>query len=1596
MKKLQPGGTIDAATFDKQLDEELRKFNLKSKDERKVRDALVSLRDHMSTPEGKKFSMDRVAQRYTISGEGAEKFTGSPDEVRSNWFTGKLKIKDDQDAMSVAATIYDNVINSTKNTSASGTTTGGSTPTTETPSGGVVRSWELSDYMLNKRYGTSDNYGHQRMKWTTDDLVKENTMTAAVEIADLYNQDLSKNPAGEDKELSAKIQAAKQAALNKDWGAFEKASHALGWNYSSLFLSDSEKNAHKQKTDAEAAAMQEKVELDNKTNAFNSYKQAGLNQQVADALYSSGYTQSAKSWSDDPNMDWLSGLIQQNKVSVWHNPETGKYIAIKDGKSWNSGVTDRFSKGFGYTWSHGQDGSLTFYNPSEIKQNAGFKPSADLFADYDNKGRELRHNLEGVKVYGYSSGEGNNYSRDIIGNRDMLSKLRVTQGDKTFWVARGKDNKYYKADGNPFDINITGYGDIALVTTATKDLFPNINYQNKSKWGSDKTRTALEELSRLRRNDGSFSDVGGTYDNHARHLAWALTNDPKVSQDAKLSGEIRDILTAYDNAKGSPVKAKLGTKIQKFQGGAAFQAKVEAARKAKKESAEQPKKPVRDLTGTIKGMSGLEKTLAAAEVAGDVAGFVPGAVGAGGATVSFLAGIARDAVNGDGKTDWGKHLMNLGFIGASAFGLGGTKAALKGLGVAAKATDKVIDVGKAVDKLDSVVKTANAAEKAGAITKAKKLESFEVFKNLSDDVKKVNNVLGDKTTKISRDAFEKLVRDSGRSANEVTSLMGSFDRVITASKVPLSVSGQITSHGINLGKSVGKSIINPPKWVGKTLQIGTAAGGASGALGVAQDMKGEDGKVSLSNIGNVKVDNFQRALMGAASAKHLGTDFLNTKALKRISPKSVSSLNKVKIGDTEYDIDPIKVNKWNPLKKKAAEAERTAKWKKQVADAKNAPLTAEETRQIEKLSDKDFKYSIEKGELDFDPNVIKGEPTAWNMYLHNRASKILNKNNYTIPVKNSTATSTEVKTEKPEIKPGRKSKKVVAQTPEQKLEKLNNRLKIQERNLAKDQEWLNLRTKRAKGYDSVAKRASNLEKLIKQTKRNISAKKFGGLILKAESGINTKKVFDSNKTYKINPTEQGKLPYSPIKTNGSDWRFDTKGEYTPTYLRAIGGLNDIWWNENKTKLNDLVKDKGVTLNTLADFKRLATDKLPGRIHDFTLNKDNLALPKSLVNTHFNPTSIDASKITFSKMSPSTIELGGTRVNGTDGVWSAIKKGFDTDQGKAALKNLPELGANIAAWATTNAANRKAATSQRQAIIDGMYTIPYLRHQYFRTSTPYTLLGEKQAGNIQAGARRIASNVADLDKSIAIQLSGNMQANEAKIKGQQADLEHVEKIRNAQDQSNMQVDQANTNTLGQNRAQVATAAKNLHLINSNETLQQATNNVNMIMAANKWRKDVGTETDRNKLFNLYNDPQYKTFMDNYVAHDESAIKLKENWEKNWKPKYSYSTKESDWNESPELAKWKARKEQLDKILKMYQDRYKIIGMSTSMGVSPGYLNLPNIPTSYAKGGSLAPGEYLEAVRLQTEGKRKDKELELFYKAIMHNNAMLQKALIKVFK
>lgn len=83
VKKLQPGGSIDNTLLNEELNNELSTYNLKSKDERKVRDALVKLRDYAAT-NGNSFSIDALANKYTISGVGSEKFQGSPDEIKSN------------------------------------------------------------------------------------------------------------------------------------------------------------------------------------------------------------------------------------------------------------------------------------------------------------------------------------------------------------------------------------------------------------------------------------------------------------------------------------------------------------------------------------------------------------------------------------------------------------------------------------------------------------------------------------------------------------------------------------------------------------------------------------------------------------------------------------------------------------------------------------------------------------------------------------------------------------------------------------------------------------------------------------------------------------------------------------------------------------------------------------------------------------------------------------------------------------------------------------------------------------------------------------------------------------------------------------------------------------------------------------------------------------------------------------------------------------------------------------------------------------------------------------------------------------------------
>ena len=83
VKKLAPGGPIDQDLLNQELNNQISNFKLRAKDESKVRQALTELRDYFSSTDGKSFDVDPVSKKYTITGPGSEKFTGSPDEIHT-------------------------------------------------------------------------------------------------------------------------------------------------------------------------------------------------------------------------------------------------------------------------------------------------------------------------------------------------------------------------------------------------------------------------------------------------------------------------------------------------------------------------------------------------------------------------------------------------------------------------------------------------------------------------------------------------------------------------------------------------------------------------------------------------------------------------------------------------------------------------------------------------------------------------------------------------------------------------------------------------------------------------------------------------------------------------------------------------------------------------------------------------------------------------------------------------------------------------------------------------------------------------------------------------------------------------------------------------------------------------------------------------------------------------------------------------------------------------------------------------------------------------------------------------------------------------
>ena len=83
VKKLQTGGQISPDLLNQELENQLSQLQLKTKDERAVRNAVAQIRDYMAVPDGKSFTVDPVTQTYKITGPGSEALAGSSDVKRN-------------------------------------------------------------------------------------------------------------------------------------------------------------------------------------------------------------------------------------------------------------------------------------------------------------------------------------------------------------------------------------------------------------------------------------------------------------------------------------------------------------------------------------------------------------------------------------------------------------------------------------------------------------------------------------------------------------------------------------------------------------------------------------------------------------------------------------------------------------------------------------------------------------------------------------------------------------------------------------------------------------------------------------------------------------------------------------------------------------------------------------------------------------------------------------------------------------------------------------------------------------------------------------------------------------------------------------------------------------------------------------------------------------------------------------------------------------------------------------------------------------------------------------------------------------------------
>ncbi len=589
------------------------------------------------------------------------------------------------------------------------------------------------------------------------------------------------------------------AIENNDWDTFVSESQKLGWNPRGLLLPKSEEQIKQESQQAKQNELE---------GFIKNLRQQGYADSVIAGAVEKGFTKiSADNRLKNIDSPWLQEDISKKGLVL--EDESGRQIVIGKTGLFESTYIDPDAPGYGTYFSHIEGIPTLFQEGVE-----GYDPSKFKFQFEGERFRPIQGKVtgfEGWNIFGVPErGEkGFNYTKTLI--------LQDPQTKKEIELQYNQNGVYTRKDnGEPVNVDIQRFAEgeglrpayldyltlsendpfkpiqgtqpentTATLNTADAILRSNITSETES------IGKTISELKYISQNDPSYLVRSQASNKYIELLDKLQSQDRFAGHETK--NIIRKIINNYLQVSEVPapkdqsVIGKVGESLRspnmqilrkkggilKAQSGTSLTAQEYLNKYANKPKEEPKESKTRDIRGSMADADFLDWL----SVGGAAASLLPG-VGMAGAAVTTVADIARD-IRGDDDVTLGTHLMNLGFIGLSAIGLGGLRALKIGTQAASKA-GKLQSLVKVVDKTEDAKNFASGVSKL--MSKQGTVSTYKAA-NITDkelDLLKAAGIVNPKTT--STTIIKKGTSDSAKTI---------FDQNITRGFTPSKITKEV-------------------------------------------------------------------------------------------------------------------------------------------------------------------------------------------------------------------------------------------------------------------------------------------------------------------------------------------------------------------------------------------------------------------------------------------------------------------------------------------------------------------------------------------------------------------------------------------------------------------------------------------------------------------------------------------------------------------------------------------------------------------------------------------------------------------------------------